>query len=131
LKWTSYYRKAQTRSIIFGLVTTIVPLLLGTFLGLVFGYGIIPAIVVGSLFASHTLLALSIVRRLDVLRLEPIIVTIGATVLSDTLSLIVFAVCISTYMTGFSITGLAVQLVEIAVSSRSSSSGSVVLAPTR
>ncbi len=57
------FRKAQTRSIIFGVVTTVVPLLLGTLLALAFGYAIIPAIVVGSLLASHTLLGLSIVRR--------------------------------------------------------------------
>ena len=109
------FRKAQARSIIFGLVTTTVPLLLGTLLGLAFGYGIIPAIVVGSLLASHTLLGLSIVHRLGALRLEPVVVTIGATVLSDTLSLIVFAICVPTYTTGFSPTGLAIQLIEIAV----------------
>jgi Kef-type K+ transport system membrane component KefB len=44
------------------------------------------------------------------MRLEPIIVAIGATVLSDTLSLIVFAICVSTYTTGFSAEGLASQL---------------------
>ena len=49
------------------------------------------------------------------MRLEPIVVTIGAPVLSDTLSLIVFAVCVSTYTTGFSPEGLAIQLIEIAV----------------
>jgi Kef-type K+ transport system membrane component KefB len=109
------FRRAQTRSIIFGLFTTIVPLLFGTLLGLGFGYALIPAIVVGSLLASHTLLSVPIVQRLGVIRLEPIVVTIGATVLSDTLSLIVFAVCVSTYATGFSPQGLGIQLIEIAV----------------
>jgi Kef-type K+ transport system membrane component KefB len=90
-------------------------LLFGTLLGLGFGYALIPAIVVGSLLASHTLLSVPIVQRLGVIRLEPIVVTIGATVLSDTLSLIVFAVCVSTYATGFSPQGLAIQLIEIAV----------------
>jgi Kef-type K+ transport system membrane component KefB len=109
------FRRAQTRSIIFGLVTTTVPLLFGTLLGLGFGYSLIPAIVVGSLLASHTLLSIPIVRRLGVMQLEPIVVTIGATVLSDTLSLIVFAICVSTYTTGFSPEGLTIQLIEIAV----------------
>ncbi len=94
------FRKAQARSIAFGLITTTVPLLLGTAAGLAFGYGVIPAIVVGSLLASHTLLGLSIVADLGAMRLEPVVVTIGATVMSDTLSLIVFAVCVSTYTTG-------------------------------
>jgi Kef-type K+ transport system membrane component KefB len=39
----------------------------------------------------------------------------GATVISDTLSLIVFAVCLSTYQSGFSVSGLLVQMGEIAV----------------
>ena len=61
------------------------------------------------------MLSVPIVQRLGVIRLEPIVVTIGATVLSDTLSLIVFAVCVSMYTTGFSPKGLAIQLIEIAI----------------
>jgi Kef-type K+ transport system membrane component KefB len=109
------FRRAQTRSIIFGLFTTTVPLLFGTLLGLGFGDALIPAIVVGSLLASHTLLSVPIVQRVGVIRLEPVVVTIGATVLSDTLSLIVFAVCVSMYTTGFSVEALTIQLIEIAV----------------
>jgi Kef-type K+ transport system membrane component KefB len=109
------FRKAQARSIIFGLLTTTVPLFFGTLLGLGFGYAVISAIVVGSLLASHTLLSVPIVQRLGVIRLEPIVVTIGATVLSDTLSLVVFAVCVSMYTTGFSPERLAIQLIEIAI----------------
>jgi Kef-type K+ transport system membrane component KefB len=48
-------------------------------------------------------------------RLEPIAVTFGATVVSDTLSLVVFAVCVSTFQRGFSVPALAVQLMEIAI----------------
>lgn len=109
------FRQVQTRSIAFGLITTTAPLLLGIVYGLAFGYALIPAIVIGSLLASHTLLSLSIVTRLGAIRLEPVIVTIGATVVSDTLSLIVFAICVSTYTTGFSPSGLAVQIVEIVI----------------
>ena len=75
--------------------------MLGTAFGLAFGYGIIPAIVIGSLLASHTLISLPIVTRLGALGLEPVVVTIGATMVSDTLSLIIFGICVSTYTTGF------------------------------
>jgi Kef-type K+ transport system membrane component KefB len=109
------FRRAQTRAMIFGLTTTILPLLFGTLLAFAFGYALVPAIVVGSLLASHTLLGVPIVSRLGVIRLEPIVVTIGATVVSDTLSLIVFAICVSTFTTGFSISAFAIQLAEIAV----------------
>jgi Kef-type K+ transport system membrane component KefB len=109
------FRKAQTRSVIFGIITTIVPQVLGTAYGLTFGYAIIPAIVIGSLLASHTLLSLSIVTRLGALGLEPVVVTIGATLVSDTVSLIIFGICVSIYTTGFSLSGLAVQIVEVAI----------------
>jgi Kef-type K+ transport system membrane component KefB len=107
------FRQQQNRSIMFGLVTTAVPLLLGTASGLLLGYALIPAIVIGSLLASHTLLGLPIVDRLGVKRLEPVTITVGATVLSDTLSLVVFAICVPTYERGFSVFSLTVQVMEI------------------
>jgi Kef-type K+ transport system membrane component KefB len=109
------FRQVQGRSIIFGLITTGIPLLLGTAVGLLFGYGLIAAIVVGSLLASHTLLGSPIVAQLGASRLEPITVTVGATVLSDTLSLVVFAICVATYESGFSFAVLGGQLLEIAI----------------
>jgi Kef-type K+ transport system membrane component KefB len=109
------FRQVQGRSITFGLITTGIPLLLGTAVGLVFGYGPLAAIVVGSLLASHTLLGSPIVAQLGASRLEPITVTVGATVLSDTLSLVVFAICVATYESGFSFAVLGGQLLEIAI----------------
>jgi Kef-type K+ transport system membrane component KefB len=109
------FRKAQRRSIEFGIITTTLPLLLGTAVGFWFGYGAITAIVLGSLLASHTLLGAPIVSRLGATRLEPITITYGATILSDTLSLVVFAICVSTYTSGFAVSRLALQLIEIAI----------------
>ena len=109
------FRRARNRSILFGFCTTLIPQALGTAVGLWFGWSLIPAVVLGSLLASHTLLGSSIVVRLGLTRLEPMTITFGATVMSDTLSLIVFAVCLSTYQSGFSVSGIAVQLLEIAV----------------
>jgi len=108
------FRQAQRRSMIFGLLTTSLPLLLGTIVGLWSGYQFVSAVVLGSLLASHTLLALSIILGLGATRLEPIVITVGATVMSDTLSLIVFAICASTYHSGFSVSTLAIQIIEIA-----------------
>jgi Kef-type K+ transport system membrane component KefB len=108
------FRKARNRSILFGVITTCLPLLLGIAVGHWFGYQLIPAIVIGSLLASHTLLGMQTVIRLGATRLEPVTVTVGATLLSDTLSLVVFAICVSTYKSGFSMSGLTLQLIEIA-----------------
>jgi Kef-type K+ transport system membrane component KefB len=73
------------------------------------------AVVLGSMLASHSLLGLTVITELGATRLEPVTVTVGATVMSDTLSLIVFAICAAIYLTGFSALTLGVQLIEIAV----------------
>jgi Kef-type K+ transport system membrane component KefB len=107
------FRRARNRSLAFGIVTTVFPLLFGTAVGFAFGYPAIPAIVIGSLLASHTLLGLTVANRLGLDRTEPITIAVGATVISDTLSLVVFAVCVSIYTIGFSPSGLALLLAEI------------------
>jgi Kef-type K+ transport system membrane component KefB len=109
------FKRVRKKSITFGVITTSLPLILGTVVGLVFGYSALPAIVIGSLLASHTLLASSTIVRLGETKLEPITITYGATVFSDTSSLIVFAICASTFQRGFSASSLALLLAEIAV----------------
>jgi len=109
------FKRVQKRSITFGVITTSIPLVLGTVVGLVFGYSVLPAIVIGSLLASHTLLGSSTIVRLGETKLEPITITYGATVFSDTSSLIVFAICASTFQRGFSVSSLALLLFEIAL----------------
>lgn len=109
------FRKAQKRTMVFGLLTTTLPLVFGTAVGLLLGYGVLGSVVLGSLLASHTLLAGSIVSRLGLMRQEPITITFGATVISDTLSLLVFAVCLATFKSGFSLSVLTIQVVEIAI----------------
>jgi Kef-type K+ transport system membrane component KefB len=109
------FRRARNRVLAFGILTTTLPLLLGTAVGFLYGYSAVTAVVLGSLLASHTLLAAPIVANLGATRLEPVAVTFGATVVSDTLSLVVFAVCVSTFQKGFSASALALQLIEIAI----------------
>jgi hypothetical protein len=45
------FRRSKRRVITFGLITTVIPLLLGTAVGLLFSYGVVTAIVIGSLLA--------------------------------------------------------------------------------
>jgi len=109
------FREKIFRSIAFGVATTAIPLLLVTLAAHWLGYGLVPAIVVGSLLASHTMLGSPIVRKLGLSHLEPIVVTYGATMMSDTLSLLVFAICVPIYVSGLSASGFAVQVFEIVV----------------
>src|SRR5437899_92313 len=59
-----HFRKARNRTLTFGVITTTLPLLLGTAVGLAFGFSVVKAVVVGSLLASHTLLAHPTLERL-------------------------------------------------------------------
>lgn len=111
----SLLQKAKTKACGFGILTTFLPLLFGTSVGLLFGYSAVSAIVIGSLLASHTLLGLPAIGRLGLTRLEPMTITVGATVVSDTLSLVVFSVCVSIFQTGFSAYSFGRQLIEIAI----------------
>jgi len=72
----THIRQLQSRSIVFGLLATGIPLLLGSVVGIIFGSPVTVSIVIGSLIASHTLLGARIVARLGVNRLEPIVITV-------------------------------------------------------
>ena len=109
------FRRVERRSISFGVITTFIPAILGTGVGLVFHYNLLASLVIGSLLASHTLLASYVVTRLRLTKVESMNVVYGATVFSDTSSLIVFALCLSTFVRGFSMSGLLIQIVEITI----------------
>lgn len=88
------FRRTKFRSMGFGSLTFLVPLIMGTMVGRAFGFGWNPAILIGSLFASHTLLAYPIISRLGVVVNEAVTVTIGATIFTDIGALLVLAICI-------------------------------------
>ncbi|QZZ22737.1 cation:proton antiporter [Leptothermofonsia sichuanensis E412] len=96
------FNKTKHRSIGFGSLTFLVPLITGTIVGRVFGFGWNGAILIGSLFASHTLLAYPIVSRLGVVGNEAVTVTIGATIFTDIGALLVLAVCMGIHAGDFS-----------------------------
>ncbi|MEB3232848.1 MAG: cation:proton antiporter [Leptolyngbyaceae bacterium] len=109
------FRRTRNRSLSFGLATFLTPLITGTLLGLVFGFGWNASILIGSLFASHTLLAYPLVQRLGVVRNEAITVTVGATIFTDIGALLVLAVCVSIHQGEFSWFSLPIQLGSLAI----------------
>ncbi|MGB3789997.1 MAG: cation:proton antiporter [Phormidesmis sp.] len=88
------FQKTRSRSMGFGFMTFAIPLLGGIAVGLYFGFGWLAAVLIGSLLASHTLLAYPIIQRLGVLDDEAVTVTVGATIFTDIASLTVLAVCL-------------------------------------
>ena len=109
------FREHRRKSLVFGLATFTLPMAAGIAIGLVFGYSVLSAILIGSLLASHTLIAYPLVMQAGLARHLTVTVTVGATILTDTLSLLVLAVCVTTHKTGFSPASVAIQLAELAL----------------
>lgn len=103
------------RSIGFGSLTFIVPLIIGTIVGRMFGYDWNASILIGSLFASHTLLAYPIISRLGVVNNEAVTVTIGATIFTDIGALLVLAVCVGINKGDFTVFSLASLLLSLLI----------------
>ncbi|WP_392533231.1 cation:proton antiporter [Nostoc sp. C117] len=89
------FRKRKSRAFGFASLTFSVPLLMGILLGLIIGYGWNTSILIGSLFASYTLLAYPIITRLGVVNNEAVTVTIGATIFTDIGAILILAVCVA------------------------------------
>ena len=86
----------KDRSIAFGLLSFLIPQVVGTVVGVyVLEFTVPAALLFASIFASHTLLAYPIVNRLGVATDEAITTTVGGTILTDTLALLVLAVVIA------------------------------------
>ena len=87
--------RKKNKSIAFGLTTFLIPQVLGT-LGshYLLGYGWAVAALFGSLIAAHTLLSYPIASRLGITRNEAVTITVGGTVIADTLALLVLAVVV-------------------------------------
>ncbi|MGB5898344.1 MAG: cation:proton antiporter, partial [Geitlerinemataceae cyanobacterium] len=109
------FRKKKDRSLTFGLATFSIPMLFGTAIALSFGLGLNASILVGSLLASHTLLAFPIVTSLGIATNEAITATVGATIFTDISALLVLAICISIHSGEFSILSLTIQLGSLAI----------------
>ncbi len=109
------FNKTKHRSIGFGISTFLVPLIVGTIVGRTFGFGWNASILIGSLFASHTLLAYPIVSRLGVVGNEAVTITIGATIFTDIGALLVLAVCIGIHAGDFTPLKLATLLGSLAI----------------
>jgi Kef-type K+ transport system membrane component KefB len=109
------FRRTGNRSLLFGLATFGLPLASGILAGLVFNYGWLGALLIGSLLASHTLLGYPIVQRLGLSHDEAVTVTVGATIFTDVASLMILAVCIPIHVAGFSASAFLLQVAELAV----------------
>lgn len=107
------FSEERRRAAVFGMATFALPLLAGIGVAQMAGYGVVPALLIGSLIASHTLIAFPAVTRAGLASRPAVVVTVGATVMTDMLALLVLAGCLATHRTGFAPIALLIQVAEL------------------
>ncbi|MCW5899929.1 MAG: cation:proton antiporter [Flavobacteriales bacterium] len=89
------FKKNKYRSIVFGLFTFLIPMGIGAAVSFyVLGYPMNSSILLASMFASHTLIAYPIASRFGVIKNRAVNITVGGTIITDTLALLVLAVVV-------------------------------------
>lgn len=87
------FRRYRHRSFIFGALTFAIPMSLGTAAGLlVLDMNMMAAVLLASMFASHTLLTYPLASRLRIAGDEAVGVAVGGTIITDVAALLVLAV---------------------------------------
>ncbi|MDY0943270.1 cation:proton antiporter [Priestia megaterium] len=86
------FKKYRNRSILFGLLSFLIPLILGILVGLWLNLSMLSAILFGSIFSTHTLLGYPAISRLGVAKKQAVTTAVGGTLLTDSLALLFLAV---------------------------------------
>jgi Kef-type K+ transport system membrane component KefB len=86
------FQRFRSAAVSFGLLTFAAPFLLGLLAALYLDLGLAAAILMGSVWASHTLVAYPEVRQAGLSGNKAVATAVGATVITDTLALMVLAV---------------------------------------
>jgi len=86
------FAKKRYRSLFFGLMTFGLPMLTGYFVcRYLLEFSLLGSILVSSMFSTHTLVAFPIASRMGITKNEAVTITIGGTIITDTLVLLLLA----------------------------------------
>lgn len=92
------FRRYRKRSFLFGFLTFAIPMAIGTAAALwMLRMDLLPAILLASMFASHTLLSYPIAGRLRITGDEAVGVAVGGTIITDVAALMVLAVVVAAH----------------------------------
>ncbi len=96
--------------LIFAALTFALPMLFGSLVGFSMSWGAPAALLLGALLASHTLLVYPTVRSAGLATHRAVAAAVGATVLTDTASLIVLAAVSGSQLVGGSAASIGLQI---------------------
>lgn len=86
------FKKNRNKILVFGLTTFLFPLALGTLASYyVLGYSWLSSVLLASMFSTHTLVSYPIASRYGVTRNRSVTLTIGGTMITDILALLILA----------------------------------------
>lgn len=89
----NHLRTSGKQTITFGILTFIVPFICGFALGrFLFHLELLSCFILSILFSTQTLVAYPIVSRLGITKSRPVIITIGGTIITDTIVLLMLAI---------------------------------------
>ncbi|WLB50545.1 cation:proton antiporter [Bradyrhizobium sp. 521_C7_N1_3] len=100
------FQRARNKAATFGFLTFACPFIFAIGIAAAVGYSANACAVVGAILASHTLLGLPIVKDKGLMGLEATVVTVGATLFTDMLSILVLAICVPIHVQGFEPVGV-------------------------
>lgn len=89
------FKKNKWKSLTFGIYTFTVPFILGYLGGYyILHFSMLTSILFASLFSSHTLIAYPLVSKLGIAKNKAVNITVGGTMITDILALLVLAVIV-------------------------------------
>lgn len=89
------FKRNSGKSLVFGTYTFLIPMALGTVAGyFLLGFEMNTSVLLASMFASHTLITYPIVSKLGITKDPSVVITVGGTMITDTLALLVLAVIV-------------------------------------
>lgn len=89
------FKRNSTKSLAFGMYTFLIPMILGTVVGMwVLRFNVLTSVLLASMFASHTLIAYPIISKLGISKNKAVSITVGGTMITDTLALLVLTIIV-------------------------------------
>ena len=107
------FNRVKGRSVTFGALIFVLGVSTGIGIGTIFGFPLVPSLLLGALMATHTPLGYPIVRSYGAQRDESVIVSVGSTIFTDIAALLLLAVAIGLgkgNLTPSSFTGLLISI---------------------
>lgn len=90
------FQKVRNRSLVFGMLTFLIPFVLGYLIcSYVLHFNTLGSLLIASMFSTHTLVSYPIVTRYRISKLEAVNITVGATIITDTIVLLLLIVITS------------------------------------